>query len=126
MPPLITSAPAAIVWTHRTMIVSATVASQARALADQSGPAAQGMWMTPLSPTGELPATHYVSTGLIDQPFADMMASPEALVAGCDALDIAVPLEVATALLAAADVSEEDPHTAMERLGLKMVQRVSE
>ena len=33
----------------------------------------------PLSPTGALPATHFASSGPIDQPFADMLADPAAL-----------------------------------------------
>lgn len=126
MSPLVTSAPAAIVGTHRTLILPAASAPQARAVVDQFGPAAQGMRTTPLSPTGELPATHYISTGLIDPLFADMLASPEALVAGCEALGIAVSILDASVLLAVADVSEEDPHVAMARLGLQMVQDASE
>jgi hypothetical protein len=112
------------VWVHRTMIVPAPLVLQAQDLADRFGPAAHGMWTTPLSPTGDLPATHFISSGLIDQPFADMMSSPDALVAGCASLGITVPLATAQALLGASDVSGEDPFAAMERLGLQMVRGV--
>lgn len=110
------------IWCHRTMIVPATIAPQVRALVDSFGPAAQGMWTTALSPTGAEPATHYISTGMIDRPFADMMASPHALQSGCAAMGIEVPLSMCEAILGAADVSEEEPFDAMARLGLQLVQ----
>lgn len=110
------------VWTHRTMIIPAAIADQVRGLAASFGPAAAGMWIIGLSPTGETPATHFISAGMIDQPFAEMMGSPEALVSGCAALDIIIPLAMAQALLGAADVSEEEPFAALDRLGLKLLE----
>lgn len=107
---------------HRCMIVTAAVAPQARALADSFGPSASGMWTTALSPTGELPATHYISAGMIGTSFAGLMSSPDALQAGCAAMGITVPLANCKAVLAGADVSEEQPFDAMTRLGLQMVQ----
>ncbi len=111
----------ATIWTHRCMIVTAAIAPQARALAASFGPAASGMWTKSLSPTGSAPATHFISTGMIDQPFADMMANPDALKAGCAALGIDVSLAVCQTLLAGADVSEDQPFAAMERLGLQVI-----
>jgi hypothetical protein len=108
-------------WTHRAMIVSAAIAPQARALAAQM-PSGAGMWTTPLSATGQAPATHYISAGLIGQEFAAMLESPQALVDGCAALGLPIDLAAATYLLSQADVSTEDGHTAMDRLGLQMVQ----
>lgn len=37
---------------------------------------ADGMLTTALSPTGQAPATHYVSSGFIKQAFIDVMQSP--------------------------------------------------
>ena len=51
------------------------------------------MFHTRLSPTGELPATHWISSGYIPQEMADQF--PEA--------------------------TDEDPFVAMERMGLQLV-----
>lgn len=103
-------------WAFRTMIVPAALAPTCRELA-ASFPSGAGMWTTPLSPTGAAPATHYISSGGIWQQFADMLDSPEALAAGAG-----IPLAQAQAILGACDVSEDQPSTAMERLGLAFVQ----
>ena len=67
-------------WINYTMIVAAQDANLARALAGGLAPDTDtdGMWRTPLSPTGELPATHFVSSGLIQEEFAAMLGDVEA------------------------------------------------
>ena len=61
-------------WVHRTIIVHASVVESARAAcAGLAGPGGSGMFTTPLSPTGEAPPTHYISSGLIEAPFADLL-----------------------------------------------------
>lgn len=106
-------------WTHRTMIVPAQFVELARALAAGLEPeAAAGMWTTPLSATGEEPATHYISAANSSPIIPALMADPELLHAACDKH---VTLEQCAALLAASDVSEEDAYTAMARVGLMMV-----
>lgn len=107
-------------WTHRSMIVAASVVADARALAAMF-PGGAGMWETPLAPTSAGPATHYISSGLIWPEFAAMLVSPQALVDGCASYGVTVEMATATALLDASDVSTEDGHTAMARLGLVMV-----
>lgn len=129
--------------THRTLIVPAAVAENAKGLAKQFGPAADGMWTTALSPTGELPATHYVSAGHIGTEFADFLpckrvthdaegnaqiaetpANHAAFDAMAKAAKVAAPPKAGfDALMAAVDVSDEDPWAAMTRLGLQMVQQ---
>lgn len=106
-------------WVHRTIIVHADHAAVARAACEHlAGAGGSGMFTTPLSPTGELPATHYISSGLIEQAFADLLASPDALtaVATGAGLDPA-PL---VAIVAAADITDEPADVALARLGLQM------
>lgn len=74
------------------------------------------MWTTPLSATGSMPATHYISSGLIGQPLADLLDYPEALAVGSG-----ITLAEAQAILSAADVSQDDPHAALDRLQLTLI-----
>ena len=106
-------------WTHRTIIVPGAVVIPARLACEAlAGAGGSGMYSVPLSPTGELPATHWISSGLIEQDFADLLASPNALaaVATQAGLDPA-PL---VAIVAASDISEEPAEAAMARLGLQI------
>ena len=101
-----------------TMIVPAAVVETVRDMAQQlAGIAALGMWTTGLSESGALPATHYVSSGLIDEQFAALLTSPEALSAAAG-----VPLAQAQAVLAACIVSIDDPQAVLAAAGLKLAQ----
>lgn len=82
----------------RTLIVQANQVELAREVGASYSAGGEGMFVTPLSSTGQYPATHYISSGLI----------PEEL----DALLAATP---------DADISDEEPFVAMERLGLQMI-----
>lgn len=128
-------------WTHRTIIVPASVAEPARAAcAGLAGPGGSGMFTTPLSPTGEVPPTHYISSGLIEEPFADLLPLTSVSYAeggtpsvetrpGNVALtvqlaaDAGLPITEAevAALLAAVDVSDQAAEDALARLGLKII-----
>lgn len=106
-------------WAHRTIIVPDAVVAPARMACEAlAGAGGSGMYSTPLSPTGELPATHWISSGLIEQEFADLLASPDTLaaVATGAGLDPA-PL---VAIVAAADISDEPADVALTRLGLQV------
>lgn len=81
---------------HRCMIIPAALQAQCQSL-----PEASGMWTAGLSLDGSVPATHYISSGLVDQAFDDLLRSQEELIVGID-------------------MSEDDPHCAMNRLGLKL------
>ena len=108
------------IWTHRTIIVPDAVVIPARMACEAlAGAGGSGMYSVPLSPTGELPATHWISSGLIEQSFADLLASPNALaaVATQAGLDPA-PL---VAIVAASDITDEPADVALSRLGLKLV-----
>ena len=128
-------------WTHRTIIVPAVFADAARAAcAGLAGPGGSGMFTTPLSPTGEAPPTHYISSGLIEAPFADLLPLTSVNYAengtpsvetrpGNVALtvqlagDAGLPITEAevSALLAAVDVSDQVAEDALARLGLKII-----
>lgn len=128
-------------WTHRTIIVPATLAESARAVCvGLAGPGGSNMFTTPLSPTGEAPPTHYISSGLIEEPFADLLPLTSVSYAedgtpftetrpGNVALtvqlaaDAGLPLTEAevSALLSAVDVSAQSAQDALTLRGLRMV-----
>lgn len=106
-------------WTHRTIVVPDPVVIPARMACEAlAGAGGSGMYSVPLSPSGELPATHWISSGLIEQEFADLLSNPDALaaVASAAGLDPA-PL---VAIVAAADISDEPAEVALARLGLQL------
>ena len=128
-------------WTHRTIIVPASIVEPARAAcAGLAGPGGSGMFTTPLSPTGKAPPTHYISSGLIEAPFADLLpltsvsyaedstpsveTRPGNVVLTTQlAVAAGLPLTEAevTTLLFAVDVSEQSAEDALARLGLKII-----
>ena len=128
----------------RTLITESTDVDLARTIAATLDPAhSQGMWETPLSPTGAEPATHYISTGFIGEGFAALVPfatwaqegdPPEwvqteyqpgdsfAVLALCEQAGMTVTLEQIEDLFATSDVTAEDPWAALGRLGLQIVQ----
>ena len=128
-------------WTHRTIIVPAAIAEPARAAcAGLAGPGGSGMFTTPLSQTGEAPPTHYISSGLIEAPFADLLPLTSVNYAedgtpsietrpGNVALtvqlaaDAGLPITEAevSALLSAVDVSAQSAQDALARLDLRLI-----
>lgn len=125
-------------YLHRCMIVPDAIVTTVRSLADQFGPAAQGMWTTPLSADGNLPASHWISTGMVGDDFAAIMPyshfdadgawitdsyDPAAFVALCEASGVTPPpVEQITQIMGMVDVSDQEPFSALDRLGLKLVQ----
>ena len=119
---------------NRTMIVPAALAPLARALAAGLSPGGVGMFVTELSPTGAKPATHYVSSGLINPAFGGVMQDAALLRAACVAKGANVTLAQCQALVSGSDVSgdvliDEDgreyvetPWDAFARLGVRLVQ----
>lgn len=128
-------------WTHRTIIVPAYIVEPARAAcAGLAGPGGSGMFTTPLSPTGEAPATHYISSGLIEAPFADLLPLTNVSYAEdstpsvetrpgnvtlttqlATAAGLPITEAEVSALLAAVDVSDSAAEDALARLGLKII-----
>ena len=132
-------------YTHRTIIVPAAFQQLAQGLCEAAaeGDAGKGMFTTGLSADGTAPATHYMSSGYIFDDFAALLPlttvepSTEAgepdtvterpsnvpVVEGLAAqAGIDLPPGTIAALFAAIDVSEQEPFTALTRLGLKITQ----
>jgi len=130
-------------WSFRTLITTAATTPLARDIAATLSPTAgQNMWLTGLSATGNAPATHYVSTGLISPEFAALVpeqvweqdangdwvmtsstpGDPVACYDLCIAGGLTVTQAQVNAVYAAADVTEQEPFVAFARLGLLMVQ----
>ena len=128
-------------WVHRTIIVPAPLAEAARAAcAGLAGPGGSNMFTTPLSTTGEAPPTHYISSGLIEAPFADLLplTSVNHAEGGTSSIEtrpgnVALTLQLAadaglpiteaevSALLSAVDVSAQTAQDALARLGLRII-----
>lgn len=132
----------------RTIIVPSALAGRARELGKSLSAAGDGMYKTGASPTGESPATHFISSGWIGEDFADLLplttVTPATAIGGAEtvtktagkpavlfgaatqratALDITLTATQAnvTALLSESDVSDQPPFVALARLGLQLV-----
>lgn len=128
------------VWTYRAIIVPDAQVTYARELsAAVAGSAGEGMYTTPLSATGAEPATHWISAGLISEDFAALLplttypADAEPVHTPGNAAQVAELANAAgyatteaqvQALFDASDVTEQEAHEVMARLGLQMVQPV--
>lgn len=108
--------------TFATMIVPAALAPLARALAAGVSPVGgAGMFTAGLSPTGQAPATHYCSTGVIDERFQPLLTNAALLHQACQAAGAQVTQAQCDALVSQSDVSQEPPFEAFARLGLQLV-----
>lgn len=109
-------------YIFRTIILPADQTPLAQALAASvSGPPGAGMWTTGLSSDGSAPATHYVSTGMIDEQFAQVLVDADALYAACQSAGASITKAQCQALVTGADVSEDQPFDAFARMGLQLV-----
>lgn len=106
--------------TFCTMVIPAAWAPLARALAKGLSAAGVGMFETPLSPTGELPPTHYCSTGMIRADIADLLGNADRLHAACVAAGAPVTRAQCRAMVSASDVTAEQPFSVFARLGLQL------
>lgn len=100
----------------RTAIVPAAYAPFARMLM-----VGQFDLLTPLSATGNAPATHFISSGMIPDRFGPILSDPQTAHEAATAAGYTVTLAQITAALAASDVSEDSPQAAQDRLGLLRV-----
>lgn len=109
-------------YVKRCMIVAAPYVETARSLAEGlAGTAGVGMFMFPLSSSGEEPPSHFLTEGHIEETFSVLITNSGALHQACQEAGVELPLSYCEALLSACDVSEDNPFTAMERLALKPV-----
>lgn len=128
-------------YIFRTLIVPAANVDLARAIATSFGPGGEGMWTTPLSASGLDPATHYISTGYVPPEYGYLVplqvwaldeeggwvlvgsepGEPVAVYTAATAQGVVCTQADVDALFAAADVTEQEPFTAMDRLGLTLI-----
>ena len=114
-------------WVFKTLIVPASVVEAARNMGECLAPTAAGMFTTPLSPTGALPATHYISSGLIGDEWLAPLSDPQILYAAAQqgasaqGLTLTATAENAAALLAQSDISEDPPGAVLARMGLQQI-----
>ena len=123
-----------MIWVHRCMIVPVDHVDLARVLcATLAGEGGSGMFTTPLSPTGDYPPTHWISSGLIEDAFADLLpllsvdvtdaplaGHPDHVCTLAHDAGMAVSYDDIVRLFSAVDVSAQPPHAALERLGLAL------
>ena len=121
-------------WVHRCMIVPVDHVDLARSLcATLAGEGGSGMFTTPLSPTGDYPPTHWISSGLIESEFANLLpllsvdvtdaplaGHPDHVCTLAHDAGMAVSYDDIVRLFSAVDVSAQPPHAALERLGLAL------
>lgn len=126
----------------RTLIVPADQAPLARLIAETLDPVnCSDMFTTGLSPTGDEPATHYISSGGISEGFAALVpftvwaqdpdgewvevthdpGKPAKTFELCLQAGLEVTLEAIEVMYASADVTAENPWMAMGRLNLQLV-----
>lgn len=115
-------------YTFGTFIVTNAVRNNLRDLSQRMDRAnTDGMFMVGLSATGALPATHWVSTGMVPAAYVNAMSDSTRLYtiakkAWEDDGDV-FPFTQAqvTNALSKCDVSADNPFDAMARLGLQLV-----
>ncbi len=133
-----------MIYEHATFVVSLGVAVNLRKLAQMLDRAeTDGMFQTALSATGNLPATHFISSGQVPSVFVRTMESPALLHTRAQAAyaregaAFSFTLLQVTNALSNCTVSNgtrsvvidglptvvaEDPHALILRLGLKIIQ----
>jgi hypothetical protein len=129
----------------RTLIVPADQAPLARLIAATLDPVnCSDMFTTGLSPTGDEPATHYISSGGVGEGFAALVpftvwaqegdppewvevshdpGKPAKTFELCIQAGLEVTLEAIEVMYASADVTAENPWAAMARMGLQLVRQ---
>jgi len=127
--------------TFATLIIVASDAPLARAIAASFGSGGVGMWTTPLSADGTDPATHFISSGYIPEAFAYMVPSqvwaqdengnwvmtgsdpgnPQAVYEAATAQGVICTLADVEGVFSRSDCSPQEPFVAMGRLGLTIV-----
>lgn len=125
----------------RTLIVPAANVELARQIATSFGSGGVGMFTTPLSASGSDPATHYISSGYVPPEYGYLVpmqvwsqdqngnwvlvgtepGDPVAVYTAATAQGVVCTQADVDALFAAADVTEQEPFTAMGRLGLTII-----
>lgn len=125
----------------RSLIIAAQDAPLARQIAAAFGPGGEGMWTTPLSASGNDPATHYISSGYIPAEFVSLAPNTTweqdengqwvqtdhypgdaaTVYAYASQAGISCTLEDVEGVFSRSDVSAQEPFVAMGRMGVKIV-----
>lgn len=109
-------------WAHKTIVVNDNVVQTARDMCEQlAGTGGAGMFATALSADGAEPASHWVSSGMILQDFAQMLENPAMVYAAAEQSGIELPAGSVEALLSQCDISDEQAETTLARMGLQYV-----
>jgi hypothetical protein len=126
----------------RTLIIAAQDAETSRAIAAAFGPGGEGMFTTPLSASGNEPATHYISSGYIPAEFVSLApcttwaldeqgqwvqtdhypGDAATVFAYAQEAGLPDPLAEIEGVFGRSDVSAQEPFVHMGRMGLKIVQ----
>lgn len=129
-------------WSNRTMIVAAAQAPLARSICETLAPVGgSGMFATALSATGAEPASHFISAGMIETAFADLLplttrvvaedgaateskapGNPQAVVYLATQAGMTLTLAEVQALFDACDVTVIEPLARIAQRGLKTIQ----
>ena len=131
-------------WAYRNMLVQDSQVVLARSITETLAPSGgQGMFTTALSDDGSLPATYWISSGLIDAEYAQLIplqewtldaegvwqvtvisaGMPEIVTSLCNEAGLEVTLAEVNALFAATDITLETPQESWARLGIQLVQQ---
>lgn len=124
---------------HRCIIIPESLQKKAQGLCKGLAPVGgAGMFETGLSATGNLPVTHYINSGPIGDDMAALLpctsvtqvdgkdvvttapGMPDAVPALAKKAGITTTLAAVKTLYASIDVSDQEPFSAMARLGLQI------
>lgn len=130
----------------RSMVIPDAYRTLANAIADMFAGSPQNMWNFPLSATGQAPATHWIAAGPVPNEYEVMApwqvwqqqdgqwvmtdsypGDPITVYHACQAADPPVDCteQEVEELFIEADVTDQNPWVAMDRLGLQPVQTES-
>lgn len=124
----------------RTLIVVVADVELARSIAASFGPAGENMWNTALSANGVYPSAYFISTGQIPSEFAVLMpyqawemwdgewkrtqstlGEPVEIYNLAIAQGVVCTQEQVDQLFANCDITDQEPFTAMSRLGVQII-----
>jgi hypothetical protein len=107
----------------RTIIVEASIVNDVKSLINKAIEGeGEGMLNTPLSATGQEPATHYISSGMIAERYGAMLPFGETFnINNILALDESLTEEYVNGLISKVNVSDKEAFEYMEELGLKII-----
>ena len=125
-------------WVRRCFIVTAANLAYVKSLCPSlAGPEYAGMWPSAISPTGVIPATHYIEEGCWKDtmmallPFSTVNAvgvktlqtpgNAAFVAAAATANGMPTTTLIVQAMFDASDITDQPPFVAMARLGLQII-----